>query len=46
MTLDEKIELAQKLFVSIAEDEIGWECNPGLCHWLHDTADELENRLQ
>lgn len=45
MTLDDKIELAQKLLVSIAEDEIGWECSPGLCNWLHKTADELEERL-
>jgi hypothetical protein len=45
MTIDEKIALAQKLLVSIAEEEIGQECNPGLCQWLHDTADELEERL-
>ncbi len=44
MTLDQKIELAQKLLVSIAEDEFGWESNPGLCSWLLNTADDIELR--
>lgn len=45
LTLDQKIDLAQRLLISIAEDSIGWECNPGLCRWLHKTADEVEERL-
>jgi hypothetical protein len=45
MTMDERIALAQKLLISIAEDEIGWECSPGLCQWLHDVAEELGERV-
>ena len=44
MTLDEKIALVQKVLISIAEDEIGWECSPGLCSWLHNIADEIDER--
>jgi hypothetical protein len=44
LPLYEKIRLASALLVSIAEDSIGWKCNPGLCNWLHNMADELQKR--
>lgn len=46
LDLYQKVALAQRLLLAIADDEIGRENNPHLCDWLSRTASELEERCE